>query len=1123
MVSCKFDAFDQFNYKFTMNSSFCILSLGTCFLFASCGTDTTRDSNSDVQVVSEKVEVFTPIPSSTSGVKFNNQLQEDAEQNYFRWEYFYNGGGVAVLDMNNDGLSDLYFTGNMTEDKLYLNKGDLTFEDITASAIPSGQDGWHTGVTHADVNGDGHIDLYVCRSGPDDQIEHRSNLLYLNNGDNTFRESAAELGIDDASPSTQAAFFDYDLDGDLDLYVMNHPAVFHKEYTHAEYLQWMAEGTNISDHLYRNDQGQYVDVTKETGVNNHAYGLGLSIGDFNNDGFPDVYVANDYDEGDYFYINQGDGTFKNEVQERMKHISNFGMGTDAADFNNDGNLDLIEMDMAYEDHVRSKRNMASMSTEKFRTMVRSGNHYQYMSNSLQVNTGNHTFSEIAQLAGVAKTDWSWAPLFADFDLDGQLDLFITNGYRKDAMDRDFQNELEAKLEIEKQLPFEEVIQMVPETQVRNYLFSNNGDLTFSKKNEDWGVVEAFNSNGSAYCDLDNDGDLDLVVNNLDAEASIYRNKASESGRSYLKVRLKYIAGNPNGIGARLKIKTNEGTQMRELHPTRGYLSAVDHSVFFGLESTGTIQELEVIWPNGKKSKILQVKANQTLDIDYTSSQFHNNTSPASTSFFANRSQDFAFRFKHTENSYDDFEKELLLPHMQSRQGPAVAVADVNGDGLDDMYLGGASEQSGALLLQVTQGKFSPTSTVQFEQDRQHEDVGALFFDANGDGSLDLYVVSGGNFVPDGDPLLQDRLYLNDGAGNFTKSEGALPKMPVSGSSVAASDIDADGDLDLFVGGRLRAQAYPSTPNSFLLINDGGQFSDASDQMDMSPLGMVTKSMFVDIDGDRDEDLIAVGEWMDIVCYQNNAGKLELHDITPNQTLAGWWYGLNAADLDGDGDVDFVVGNLGLNHKYKASPEHPFNVYAADFDQSGSLDIVLSKYQGETNYPVRGRECSSEQMPFIQEKFPTYKGFAEADVNAIYGTQELEDALHLEVTEFRSGILWNEGNGIFNFSPFSPNAQISPLFDFQLMDLNQDGNLDIVAVGNLFEAEVETVRHDAGMGLVLLSDGKGNFNVAEGNGGLFVPGNARAISQFSYTTQNIPLLLVMNNDHFMQVFQVVTSK
>lgn len=1034
-----------------------------------------------------------------TNVNFSNVISEDETINYFVYEYFYNGGGVSLGDINNDGLIDIYFTGNMVSDKLYLNKGNMVFEDITETAIKSGQDGWHSGTTMADVNGDGFLDIYVCRSGYIGGSDVKSNLLYINNGDLTFTEQAKEFGLADTSLSTQAAFFDYDLDGDLDVYVMNYPKKLFS-FSKEELVELYKNHKNESDHFYKNENGKFVDASFESHINNHSFGLGLSVGDVNNDGYPDMYVSNDYEMKDFLFINRN-GVFSEEINQRTKHISYFGMGTDIADFNNDGDMDIIEMDMAYPTHNKSKRNMASMSSDKFWGIVSSGNHFQYMVNTLQLNNGNGTYSEIGQLAKVAKTDWSWAALFADFDMDGNKDLVVTNGFNRDVTDRDFQNKLEDKIEEKGKLKIDEVFQFVTSTKVSNYIFKNKGDLSFKDYSKEWGFDKEVNSNGIAYADLDNDGDLDLVVNNLGETSSIYENQTNES-KNYLTVKLKGTSQNQFAIGAKVTVETDEKTQVQELFLTRGFQSSVAPQLTFGLGVEANIKRIEVRWPDKKISEILNVEPNQVLSIDYNSSSFVNDKVKENALMFESLQSDIGLDYKHDENFFNDFDRELLLPHILSRQGPGIAVGDVNGDGLSDVYFGGAKESSGAIYVQNAEGKFTMANNKVFENDKMSEDLDALFLDVDNDKDLDLYVTSGGNDYNENDKNLQDRLYLNDGKGSFSKTE--LPKMYTSTKVVKSADIDGDGDLDLFVGGRLVPGKYPFPTSSYVLINENGKYIDKSDEYlkENQTMGMVTDAEIVDINKDGKIDIAVVGEWMGLTIFINKGGFFE--KLPEVSSTKGLWYSIEAGDFDNDGDVDFVAGNLGTNSKFKASEEKPFNIYGHDFDENGKVDIVLSSFEGDKHFPVRGKECSTQQMPFISEKFPTYKEFAEAEMESVYG-DKLNEALHLEVTGLYSSVFLNDGLGNFTINHLPKMAQISPIQDMIVEDVNNDGNLDIIAAGNMYGAEVETVRYDAGRGICLIGNGKGDFTpLTPKESGLFVWNNVKSVDKLSI--KNIPVYI-----------------
>jgi len=1070
-------------------------------IFYSCST---KEENTKAN--SENGPLFSLLSPKKTNVTFSNNLTEDNINNSFKYEYFYNGGGVSLGDINNDGLTDIYFTGNMVSDKLYLNKGNLEFEDITSTAIKTGTEGWHSGTTMADVNGDGFLDIYVCRAGYLGGNELKSNLLYINNGDLTFTEKAQEYGLADTLLSTQASFFDYDLDGDLDMYLLNFPdKLFNMPLK--EYYQLFKEGKNQSDHFYRNDNGKFTDISYQARISNHAFGLGVSVGDLNDDGYPDVYVSNDYEVRDYMFMNNGK-IFNEELQHRTKHISNFGMGTDIADFNNDGDMDIIEMDMAYPSHIRSKRNMASMSSEKFWKTVQNGNYFQYMVNTLQMNNGNGTFSEVGQLAGIAKTDWSWGVLFSDFDNDGLKDIVITNGYKRDLMDRDFQTAFKNKREEKKKMNVSEVLNLAPVTKVSNYVFKNKGDLVFDNHTEKWGFDKKVNSNGVAYADLDNDGDMDIVINNLDEVAFIYENQTNRK-QNYLAIQLQGNRQNKFAIGTKVTLHTAEGKQVQELFLTRGFQSSVGTKLNFGLGNNKQIDKVEVRWPDRKTTIIEHVSVNQLLKIDYTKSEFTNPITEQKSPLFWAIENPIDSGFRHLENRFNDFDREILLPHILSRQGPCMAVADVNNDGLEDIYIGGAKESNGSLYIQLSNGKFSLTNKTVFAKDKLSEDLGALFFDADADGDMDLYVASGGNDYSERHKYFQDRLYINNGKGDFKKSIGALPKMITSTKIVKTADFDGDGDLDLFVGGRLVAGKYPTAPRSYLLENNNGKFKDVTEKYsrDLLKLGMVTGAEFNDVNGDGKIDLTIVGEWMGFTTFLNKGKSFEKQEV--KQETEGLWFSLLATDIDKDGDMDFIAGNLGANSKFKASNEKPFNVYGNDFDSNGSFDIVLSAYEGETNYPVRGRECTSQQMPFITEKCPTYKEFAEADMNDLYG-KNLDDALHLTARNLYSSIFINDGKGKFEMKHLPNSAQISPILDMIIEDVNNDGNLDVIAVGNMYGAEVETVRYDAGRGICLLGNGKGDFTALSPNkAGFMAWDNAKALKKIKVGNKYVYLIGINN--------------
>ena len=1081
-------------------------------LLIACGTSHDQQTNS-AEGIQKRFELLS---SEQTGIDLINRITETPTTNYYLYEYLYNGGGVAIGDINNDGLPDIYLTGNMVQDKLYLNKGGMRFEDITSDAITSGQDGWHTGVLMADVNADGWLDIYVCRSGWYEGGNERSNLLYLNNGDETFTESGGEMGIADTSRSTHAAFFDYDGDNDLDLYVLNTPLQGNSKLNTLEVKKAIENSTSPTDRLFRNDNGGFIDVTNEAGIRNFAYGLGLGISDLNGDGWMDIYVSNDYIAPDNMYINNGDGTFTDELQKMTKHISNFGMGNDIADFNNDGYPDIVELDMVSEDHVRSKKNMSGMSNEKFWGAVKVGYHYQYMSNTLQKNNGNGTFSEIAQLAGIAKTDWSWAPLFADLDNDGQKDLFITNGYKRDMRDNDYLNKLQAIKSSKNKISFQEVIALVPTEKIRNYIFQNNGDLTFSNRTEDWGLERPFNSNGAAYADLDNDGDLDLVVNNIDEAAAIYRNNSEklEANRS-LRIVLK---DDSNGtlFGTKVYVTLSDEEQFLEYMPSRGFQSSVEPVLHFGIGTADLAEEVKVIFPDRTQKTLNNVKFG-VVEINRNSSIPIPRNIPVNTVFKEDNSN--AFNYTHKEDIYDDFEFEVLLPHKQSQFGPFLSKGDVNGDGLDDVFVGGATDQAGKLFIQRSNGKFHASPSQPWKDHAIREDLGSLFFDLDGDTDLDLYVVSGSNQNPIAAEEMIDRIYENDGQGNFTYVKGAVPSdMMASAMRVCSADIDGDGDEDLFIGGRTTPYRYPFPAQSYLLENSGGSFFDITEALapDLVVPGMVTDATFKDIDQDGDPDLIIVGEWMNVRVYENQNGSFS--DQSTKWGLngtEGWWYSVACDDIDNDGDLDIIAGNIGWNTKFKGTPEHPIHIYWNDFDDNGRYDIVLAKEKDQKLLPVRGRECSSEQMPSIKDAFPDFDGFAHATIEDIYSQEKLSSSVHLKAVHMKSTVFINEG-GKFEAHVLPNIAQTAPINDIIITDLNEDGNKDLIVAGNMYGAEVETIRYDAGTGLILLGNGDGSFEpMTIQESGFFANGNVKDLCLVE--TKNGQIILVANNNAPVQVF------
>ncbi|RMB63922.1 RNA-binding protein [Dokdonia sinensis] len=1012
---------------------------------------------------------FTLVSPDSSGVAFTNTLKEDLRFNFITYPYIYTGAGVATGDINNDGLLDIYFVANQGANKLYLNKGNFKFEDISSTSLTEDNEGFSTGVTMLDVNNDGWLDIYVCKSASLQDNNGRKNKLYINNQDNTFTENAEKWGLADAGFSTQAYTLDYDRDGDLDIYVLNYRADFSNNTKIDGAIQ-----RNIipafSDQLYRNDGDKFKNVTTSSGLSNKAWGLGVSVGDFNEDGYPDLYVSNDYLEPDIMYINQKDGTFKNEILERINHISFNSMGSDYADVDNDGYSDLFTLDMLADDHQRGKENMASMSTSNFETMVKVGYHHQYMSNMLHVNNNEGYFKEVGQLSGISKTDWSWAPLIADFDNDGLKDIYITNGIYRDITNQDFLNRAKELRKADKSFTLEQVYDMIPSEKLPNYFYKNSGNLSFDKKTKEWGLEKPSHSNGAVYADLDNDGDLDLITNNFNEISDIYRN---ESQWNYLDFEFINFPKNSLGIGTTVKVYNNDNIQTSTLFLSRGFESSIAPRLHFGLGNDTEIEKITVEWPNGKTTELNDVAVNQIMKVDYNEvskddNGFVNNQKSKKPSVWETIAPEtFNINYTQKENEFNDYNLQLLLPHKKSTVGSALAVGDINNDGLDDFFVGNAKDATAALYMQSSEGKFQAHDNSLWEKEAVYEDTGALFFDADQDGDLDLYVVSGGYELRTNDPLLQDRLYINNGAGKFTKSEN-LPVMLTSGKSVIAGDYDKDGDLDLFIGGYVKPGRYPEAPRSYLLENSNGNFVDVTEKIaiDISKTSMISDAIFSDYDGDGDLDIVTVGEWSPINTYENNNDKFEKVVLPAFDKTSGWWQSITASDVDNDGDDDYLVGNLGANNKFHPSQKKPLHIYAKDFDKNGSFDIAMSKVNNGKLVPVRGKECSSEQNPFLLEKIGTYKEFASNDMAGIYGSEELESALHLSTDVMETVFIENLGKGSFTVRALPQTAQTGPTMGSVFLDVDNDGKKDILGIGAIYDAEVETIRYDSNFGYTL---------------------------------------------------------
>jgi hypothetical protein len=1090
----------------------------------SCSDKVDKEKNSSI---TKEPIIFTRLESKTSGIAFENRLVENDTINYFTYPYIYMGGGVSAGDINNDGLTDLFFTGNMVQNRLYINKGNLKFDDVTIASGLGGDNRWYTGTSMADVNGDGLMDIYCLVAG---QSGDKQNQLFINQGDNTFEEQAVSYGLNDAGNSVDATFFDFDNDGDLDVYVANYP-ITPFEYNSYNYKMRMDRVTDLeTDNLYRNDNGKFTKITEASGVKLYSLSLSVTASDLNSDGWTDLYISNDFGTPDCLYINQKDGTFKDEIKTATAHTSFYGMGVDIADFNNDGFLDIVQMDMDAATNRRSKANMASMNPELFANIERVGFQYQYMQNALQINTGYNLngipkFKDISRLAGVSSTDWSWGPLLADFDNDGFKDLFVSNGTRREINNKDYFNSLSGEKKHKDSLLIKS--QRIPSEPIDNFIFKNNGDLTFSKKNQIWGIEDKGFSNGAVYADLDNDGDLELITNNIDKTVSVFQNHSSEMN-NHLTLAFEGSAKNRNGLGTKVHVYHNAKHQVQEVTLSRGFQSSVAPKLHFGLGKDDTIDSLIVIWPNAKKQKLTALKANTTLALQINEAKDTFQNTVATNQLFQSNTDTLAL-YKHKENIYDDFKNEVLLPHKTSQFGPGLSVGDLNDDGLDDFYIGAASKYPGGLFFQKADGTFEQQKLKLLLEDRMHEDIGSLIFDADNDGDNDLYIVSGGNEFAANSPMLQDRLYINEGAGSFVKSQTGLPKLLTSGSRVYACDFDKDGDKDLFVGGRLVPGSYPYPASSYILENvsskGNAKFVDATRKTlpALTRLGLVTSAQWMDYDQDGWQDLAVTGEWMKLRIFRNLAGKgfKETTDqLGLDDSTRGWWFSLKAADVDDDGDLDLVAGNLGENYKYKAKENETFDVFLNDFDGNRTNDIVLSYYNEGEQYPVRGRECSSQQMPSIKKKFENYDAFSKATLVDVYDEKKLESGIHYQVSSFKSAIFINEGDA-FVRQDLPLRAQIAPTNQIVVKDFDADGIKDLILGGNLYASEVETPRADAGHGTFLKGMGKGVYAVQEPKEtGLYIDGDVKDLNLIKVKDKTY--MMVAKNKDFLKFIQVLKN-
>ena len=1084
-----------------------------------CACSGGRDSGS--------VPLFELLSPQSTGVTFANQLPENPDFNIINYLYYYNGGGVAVGDVDGDGLQDLYFTANLGPNKLYRNKGNYQFEDITDKAGVADSVGWKTGVTMADVNGDGHVDIYV--SGIEYLTMHGRNVLYINNGNATFTDRTKEYGLEHAGYATQAVFFDYDGDGDLDMYLLDNST--HTQRAIESQTPRGARSVRTGDHLFRNDRNRFTDVTNAAGIRDgvDGYGLGIVASDLNDDGCVDLYVANDFQGDDYLWMNNCNGTFTESLAKSIGHTSRFSMGVDAADFNNDGRPDIVSLDMLPEREEILKTSANAESFDLYNMRLQAGYHPQYARNALQLNRGDGKFSEIGYMAGVSATDWSWAALFADLDNDGRKDLFITNGIYRRPNDMDYityvgNEAVQASLAEGISDKNISLLKKMPQVALPNYAYRNNGNLTFTNVAEEWGLAQPGFSNGAVYVDLNNSGALDLVVNNINAPASIYRNGArGGNANSYLRIQLRGSGANTAGIGAKVIAKTADTRQLLEQAPTRGFLSSVEPRLHFGLGQSKQVDSLIVIWPDRRFQVLTNVAVNRELVLTQSDASGRYDYQPrgvvagrSGAGLFSDVSTRLGSGFKHEENAFFDYNRESLMPHLLSAEGPALAVGDVNRDGLDDIYIGGAKWQAGKLFVQQRDGAFRASAQPALVADSAAEDVDAVFCDANGDGHQDLFVVSGGNEFWGNAEQLRSRLYTNDGRGNFSRAAGAVPDFFENGSSVAVGDFNADGRPDLFVGSRVVSRSYGSIPKSHLLQNDGaGRFIDVT--LDRAPglseVGMVTSATWVDYDKDGKLDLVVVGEWMPVRVFHQEDGKLV--DRTKEAGLAdtnGWWNSVQAVDLRGNGRVDLVLGNLGLNSYLRASRKEPARLYVGDFSHTGGLEQILTSYRNGVSYPVAGRDELLQKIPSLRGKFPTYASFGARRIDDILPAADLKSAQVREAYTFASSIARNNGNGTFTLESLPLEAQIAPIYASVTGDFDGDSRSDLLVGGNFYGVIPAIGRYDASYGLMLRGSGDGRLvpvDVEESN--LVIDGEVRDLKALRGPNGERLIAVARNND------------